>query len=124
MRLETLQVQSTATTSESFFVGSNEAHIWCFSVADVVPSTQFHTCFFMCIALLEHHCGKHFPGIASALINKALALMQQGNDIDAIASLKKAQRIHESICGERRILCYVFKKHLFNDCDGGQPYYW
>ena len=54
----------------------------------------------MCIALLEHHCGKHFPGIASALINKALVLMQQGNDIDAIASLKKAQRIHESICGE------------------------
>jgi hypothetical protein len=53
----------------------------------------------MCIALLEHHCGKHFPGIASALINKALVLMQQGNDIDAIASLKKAQRIHESICG-------------------------
>jgi hypothetical protein len=54
----------------------------------------------MCIALLEHHCGKHFPGIASALINKALALMQQGHDIDAIASLKKAQRIHESICGK------------------------
>ncbi len=54
----------------------------------------------MCIALLEHHCGKHFPGIASALVNKALVLMQQGNDIDAIASLKKALRIHESICGE------------------------
>ncbi len=83
-----------------------------------MPSTQFDTCCFMCIALLEHHCGKHFPGIASALINKALALMQQGNDIDAIASLKKAQRIHESICGERRIC------HVFNDCDRGQPYHW
>ena len=57
----------------------------------------------MCIALLEHHCGKHFPGIASALINKALVLMQQGNDIDAITSLKKALRIHESICGKLRL---------------------
>ena len=61
----------------------------------------------MCIALLEHHCGKHFPGIASALINKALVLMQQGNDIDAIASLKKAQRIHESICGEQKLFCQL-----------------
>ena len=68
----------------------------------------------MCIALLEHHCGKHFPGIASALINKALVLMQQGNDIDAIASLKKAQRIHESICGNHAI---IHECHNFNAFD-------
>jgi hypothetical protein len=29
--------------------------------------------------------------------------MQQGNDIDAITSLKKALRIHESICGKLRL---------------------
>lgn len=91
--LETLKVLSIATTSEVslFFMKKPAVVFFCFYIIST-----------MCIAVLEHHCGKHFPGIASALVNKALALMQQGNDIDAIVSLKKAQRIHESICGAQK----------------------
>lgn len=52
------------------------------------------------VQLLESAFGKHFPGIASAHLNRGLLRLQQGKVEEALSVFRVAQKVAECVLGD------------------------